>query len=103
MEKTSGWVRIFLGLSMFFLIGECLKYIEGNFVIEPKLYLRLGIAVVSIAVLYMKEFRLKNNFLTALKDSFPYFLSLYLIISLGTWVPMLFGVLLMIWDLGGDG
>ena len=103
MKKTNGLVRVFLGLSMFFLIGECVKYIEGNFVIEPKLYLRLGLAVTIITVLYMKEFRLKNNFLTALKDSFPYFLSLYLIISLGTWVPMLFGGLLMLWDFGGDG
>ena len=103
MKKTNAWVRILLGLSMSFLIGECLKYIEGNFVIEPKLYLRLGLAVTIISVLYMKEFRLKNNFLTALKDSFPYFLSLYLIISVGTWVPMLFGGLLMLWDFGGDG
>ena len=102
MKKTSGWVRIFLGLSMFFLVGECLKYIEGNFVIEPKLYLRLGIAVVILTALYIKEFKHKNNFLTALKDSYPYFLVLYLI-SLGTWVPMLFGGLLMLWDFAGDG
>ena len=45
---------------------------------------------------------LKNNFLAALKDSFPYFIALYLI-SLGTWVPMLFGFLLMFWDFAGDG
>ena len=102
MKKTNAWVRILLGLSMSFLIGECLKYIEGNFVIEPKLYLRLGIAVVILATLYIKEFKHKNNFLTALKDSYLYFLVLYLI-SLGTWVPMLFGGLLMLWDFGGDG
>ena len=27
----------------------------------------------------------------------------YPLISLGTWVPMLFGALLMFWDFGGDG
>ena len=102
MKKTNPWVRISLGLSMSFLIGECLKYIEGNFVIEPKLYLRLGIAVVILIALYIKEFKHKNNFLTALKDSYPYFLVLYLI-SLGTWVPMLFGGLLLLWDFAGDG
>ena len=64
--------------------------------------LRLGIAVVFLAGLYIKEFKPKNNFLTALKDSYPYFLALYLV-SLGTWVPMLFGALLMFWDFYGDG
>ena len=102
MKKTNPWVRILLGLSMSFLIGACLNYIQGNLVVELKLYLRLGIAVVILAVLYIKEFKPKNNFLTALKDSYPYFLVLYLV-SLGTWVPMLFGGLLMLWDFAGDG
>ena len=102
MKKTNGLIRVFLGLSMAFLVGACFDYIQGNLVIELKLYLRLGIALVILAVLYAKEFRLKNNFFIALKDSFPYFISLYLI-SLGTWVPMLFGALLMFWDFGGDG
>ena len=95
-------VRIFLGISISFLIGACLNYIQGTLVVELKLYLRLSIAVVILAVLYIKEFKPKNNFLTALKDSYPYFLVLYLI-SLGTWVPMLFGGLLMLWDFAGDG
>ena len=102
MKKTNPWVRILLGLSMSFLIGACLNYIQGNLVAELKLYLRLSIAVVILAALYIKEFKPKNNFLTALKDSYPYFLVLYLI-SLGTWVPMLFGGLLMLWDFAGDG
>ena len=101
MKKTNPWVRILLGLSMSFLIGACLNYIQGNLVAELKLYLRLSIAVVILAALYIKEFKPKNNFLTALKDSYPYFLVLYLI-SLGTWVPMLFGGLLMLWDFAGD-
>ena len=102
MKKTNPLVRILLGLSMSFLIGACLNYIQGNLVVELKLYLRLGIAVVIFAALYIKEFKPKNNFLTALKDSYPYFLVLYLV-SLGTWVPMLFGGLLMLWDFAGDG
>ena len=102
MKKTNPWVRILLGLSMSFLIGACLNYIQGNLVVELKLYLRLSIAVVILSALYIKEFSPKNNFLTALKDSYPYFLVLYLI-SLGTWVPMLFGGLLMLWDFAGDG
>ena len=102
MKKTNPWVRILLGLSLSFLVGDCLKYIEGNLVLELKLYLRLSIVVVILAVLYIKEFKLKNNFLTALKDSYPYFISLYLF-SFYTWVPMLFGFLLMLWDFGGDG
>ena len=102
MKKTNPWVRILLGLSMSFLIGACLNYIQGNLVVEFKLYLRLSIAVVILAALYIKEFKHKNNFLTALKDSYPYFLVLYLI-SLGTWVPMLFGGLLLLWDFAGDG
>jgi len=103
MKKTNPWVRILLGLSIFFLVkGIFLKYIEGDLGLELKLYLRLGIAVVILAGLYIKEFKPKNNFLTALKDSYPYFICLYLI-SLGTWVPMLFGILLMFWDFGGDG
>ena len=102
MKKTNPWVRILLGLSMSFLIGACLSYIQGSLVVELKLYLRLSIAVVILAALYIKEFKPKNNFLTALKDSYPYFLVLYLI-SLGTWVPMLFGGLLMLWDFAGDG
>ena len=95
MKKTNPWVRILLGLSMSFLIGACLNYIQGNLVVELKLYLRLGIAVVILVALYIKEFKPKNNFLTALKDSYLYFLVLYLV-SLGTWVPMLFGGLLML-------
>ena len=102
MKKTNPWVRILLGLSMSFLMGACLNYIQGNLVVELKLYLRLSIAVVILAALYIKEFKPKNNFLTALKDSYPYFLVLYLI-SLGTWVPMLFGGFLMLWDFAGDG
>jgi len=102
MKKTIPWVRILLGLSMSFLIGACLNYIQGNLVVELKLYLRLGIAVVILAVLYIKEFKPKNNFLIALKDSYPYFLVLYLV-SLGTWVPMFFGGLLLLWDFAGDG
>ena len=102
MKKTKPWIRILLGLSMGFLIGALISYIEGNLVIETKLYLRLSIAVVILIVLYIKEFKRKNNFLTSLKDSYPYFLVLYLV-SLGTWVPMLFGALLLLWDFGGDG
>ena len=102
MKKTNPLVRILLGLSIGFLVGDCLKYIEGGLVMELKLYLRLGIAVVFLAGLYIKEFKPKNNFLTALKDSYPYFISLYLF-SFYTWVPMLLGVLLMLWDFGGDG
>ena len=103
MKKTNPWVRILLGLSIFFLVkGIFLEYIEGDLVMELKPYLRLGIAVVILAALYIKEFKPKNNFLTALKDSYPYFICLYLI-SLCTWVPMLFGALLMLWDFGGDG
>tara|TARA_B100001964_G_C14166984_1_gene569585 strand:+ start:861 stop:1175 length:315 start_codon:yes stop_codon:yes gene_type:complete len=99
MKKTSPWVRILLGLSISFLIGACLNYIQGNLVVELKLYLRLSIAAVILAVLYIKEFKPKNNFSTALKDSYPYFIALYLV-GLGTWVPMLLGGLLMIWDFG---
>ena len=95
-------VRIFLGISISFLIGACLNYILGTLVVELKLYLRLGIAVIILVALYIKEFKPKNNFFIALKDSYPYFLVLYLI-SLGTWVPMLFGGLLMLWDFAGDG
>ena len=95
-------VRIFLGISISFLIGACLNYIQGTLVVELKLYLRLSIAVVILAALYIKEFKPKNNFLTALKDSFPYFIALYLV-SLSTWVPMFFGFLLMLWDFAGDG
>ena len=102
MKKTNPWVRILLGLSAIFLVGACLKYLEGNLVMELKLYLRLGIAVVIFVGLYIKEFKPKNNFLTALKDSYPYFIALYLV-SLGTWVPMFFGFLLMVWDFAGDG
>ena len=102
MKKTSPWVRILLGLSISFLIGACLNYIQGNLVVELKLYLRLSIAVVILAALYIKEFKPKNNFLTALKDSYPYFIALYLF-GLGTWVPMLFGGFLMLWDFAGDG
>ena len=102
MKKTNPLVRIFLGLSISFLIGACLSCIEGNLIMGLKLYLKLGIAVVILAALYIKEFKPKNNFLTALKDSYPYFICLYLI-SLGTWVPMLFSGLLMLWDFGGDG
>ena len=102
MKKTNPWIRILLGLSMTFLIGSCLNYIQGNLVVEFKLYLKLGIAVVILTALYIKEFKPKNNFLTALKDSYPYFIALYLI-GLGTWVPMLLSGLLMIWDFAGDG
>ena len=102
MKKTNPVVRILLGLSIGFLIGACISYIEGNLVVELKLYLRLGIATVILVALYIKEFKPKNNFLTALKDSYPYFIALYLV-SLGTWVPMLFGGLLMLWDFAGDG
>ena len=102
MKKTNPLVRILLGLCISFLVGDCIKYIEGSLVMELKLYLRLGIVVVFLAGLYIKEFKPKNNFLTALKDSYPYFLALYLV-SLGTWVPMLFGALLMFWDFYGDG
>ena len=102
MKKTNPLVRILLGFSAIILAGSCLKYIEGNLVMELKLYLKLGITVVILVGLYIKEFKPKNNFLTALKDSFPYFIALYLV-SLGTWVPMLFGFLLMFWDFAGDG
>ena len=103
MKKTNPWVRILLGLSIFFLVkGIFLKYIEGDIGMELKLYWRLGIAVVILVALYIKEFKPKNNFLTALKDSYPYFIVLYLV-SLGTWVPMLFGGLLLLWDFAGDG
>ena len=102
MKKTNPLVRVLLGVSAMMLVGSCLKYIEGDLVMELKFYLRTGIAIVMLVGLYIKEFKPKNNFLTALKDSFPYFIALYLI-SLGTWVPMLFGALLMLWDFGGDG
>ena len=102
MKKTNPLVRVLLGVSAMMLVGSCLKYIEGNLVMELKFYLRTGIAVVILVGLYIKEFKPKNNFLTASKDSFPYFIALYLI-GLGTWVPMLFGFLLMFWDFAGDG
>ena len=102
MNKTNPLVRVLLGVSTLMLVGSCLKYIEGNLVMELKFYLRTGIAVVMLVGLYIKEFKPKNNFLKALKDSFPYFIALYLI-SLGTWVPMFFGFLLMFWDFAGDG
>ena len=102
MKKTNPLVRVLLGVSAIMLVGSCLKYIEGNLVMELKLYLRTGIAIVILVGLYIKEFKPKNNFLTALKDSFPYFIALYLV-SLSTWVPMFFGFLLMLWDFAGDG
>ena len=102
MKKTNSLVRILLGFSAIMLVGSCLKYLEGNLVMELKLYLKLGITVVILVGLYIKEFKPKNNFLTALKDSYPYFIALYLV-SLGTWVPMFFGFLLMVWDFAGDG
>ena len=102
MNKTNAWVKILLGFSISLLIGSCLSYIEGSLIVELKLYVRLSIAIVILAVLYMKEFKPKNNFLTALKDSYPYFISLYLF-SFYTWVPMLFGFLLILWDFSGDG
>ena len=102
MKKTNPWIRILLGLSASLLVGTFLQYIEGDLVMELKVYLRLSIVVVILASLYIKEFKPKNNFLTALKDSYPYFIALYLF-GLGTWVPMLLGSLLMLWDFGGDG
>ena len=102
MKNTHPLIRILLGLSATLLVGSCLKYIEGNLVMELKLYLKLGIATVILVGLYVKEFKPKNNFLTALKDSYPYFIALYLI-TLGTWVAMLFGFLLIFWDFSGDG
>ena len=101
MKKTNPWIRILLGFSASLLVGACLKYLEGNLLMELKLYLRTGIAIVILVGLYIKEFKPKNNFLTALKDSYPYFIVLYLV-SLGTWVPMLFGFLLLLWDFSGD-
>ena len=102
MKKTNPLVRILLGVSLMMLVASCLRYIEGNLVIDFKFYLRTVLPFIILIGLYIKEFKPKNNFLTALKDSYPYFISLYLF-SFYTWVPMLLGVLLMLWDFGGDG
>ena len=99
LTKTNSLIRILTGLSFSLLVGNCLRYIDGNM---DKFYLRLGIAVVILIALYIKEFRTKNNFLTSAKDSFPYFIALYLF-GLGTWPAMSFGFLLVIWDFAGEG
>ena len=102
MNKTSPLVRIFLGISISFLIGGCLNYIQGNLVVELKLYLRLSIAVVILAALYIKEFSVNNNFLISAKDSYPYFISCYLF-DIGTWLSWGLAFLLILWDFAGEG
>ena len=101
MKKTKSWVKILTGISAGFLMGDLIKYVEGNLVIDHKLYIRLGIVLASIAILYIKEFRAHNNFLISVKDSYPYFISIYLV-SLGTWVSWGLGFILVFWDFSGD-
>ena len=99
MKKTQPIIRIGLGFSLSLLFGNCFRYLDGNM---DKFYIRLGIAILILVVLYIKKFRVNTNFLTALKDSNPYFIALYLF-GLDTWISMGLGFLLMIWDFAGDG
>ena len=101
MKKTEPIIRIGLGLSLSLLFGNCLRYLDGNM---DKFYIRLGIAILILVVLYIKKFRVNTNFLTALKDSFPYFLALYLVgLDTSYNISMVLAFLLMIWDFAGDG
>ena len=99
MKKTKPLIRILLGFSTFMLFITCLKFIDGNM---DKFYLRLGIALIILLGLYLKEFKIKNNFLTSLKDSVPFFIVMFLF-SFGTWISISLSLLLYIWDFGGDG
>ena len=101
MKKTEPIIRIGLGLSLSLLFGNCFRYLDGNM---DKFYIRLGIAILILVVLYIKKFRVNTNFLTALKDSFPYFLALYLVgLDTSYNISMVLAFLLMIWDFAGDG
>ena len=50
---------ILLGFSIHLLFENYLRYVDGNM---DKLYLRTGLSALILIGLYMKEFRIKNNF-----------------------------------------
>ena len=102
MKKTKPWIRILLGLSASLLMGDCIKYINGDLVLETKFYIRLGIVIVAFSALYIKEFSVNNNFLISAKDSYPYFISCYLF-DIGTWLSWGLAFLLILWDFAGEG
>ena len=104
MKKTKPWIRILMGLSASLIIADCIKYINNGYELdlEPKLYIRLGIVIASLAALYIKEFSVNNNFLIAAKDSYPYFISCYLF-NTGTWLSWGLAFLLILWDFAGEG
>ena len=103
MKKTKTWIRILMGISASFIKVDCIRYINDELVLEPKLYIRLGIVIVSLTALYIKEFSVNNNFLIAAKDSYPYFISCYLFSIVGTWLSWGLGLLLILWDFSGEG
>ena len=57
MVKTNPLIRIALGFSVFLLFDNCFRYVDGNM---DKFYLRLGIAVIILLGLYLKEFKIKK-------------------------------------------
>ena len=103
MKKTNGMIRVFLGLSIMFLVsGFYHFYIDG---LEVKVGLRIAVGIFILTVLYIKEFKNNNIFLRSLKDSLPYFTVLFLIGDLAQikWFALILASIIFIADFSGDG
>ena len=91
-------IGIFLGFSIHLLFENYLGYMDGNM---DRFYLRIGISALILIGLYIKEFRIKNNFLPSLYASVPYFIALCLVINIDSSISGPLGILLVFWSIVG--
>jgi len=91
-------IGILLGFSIYLLFENYLRYIDGNM---DNFYLRVGISALILIGLYIKEFRIKNNFLPSLYASVPYFIALCLVINIDSLISAPLGILLVFWSIVG--
>ena len=91
-------IGIFFGFSIYLLFENYLRYIDGNM---ENFYLRIGISALILIGLYIKEFRINNNFLSSLYASVPYFIALCLVLSIDSAISAPLGIFLAFWSIVG--
>ena len=103
MKKTKPIIRILLGISLLLLISGFYQYFTNG--MEVKLGIRIGIGILILIGLYIKNIINNDTYLTTLKDSLPYFTVLFLLSDLAQveWMVLILVAAIFIADFAGDG
>ena len=103
MNKTKPIIRILLGCSLIMLISGLYHYFLNE--METKVAIRIGISIIILIGLYLKNMIKKNTLFTSLKDSLPYFTALFLLSDLAQveWMVLILAAGIFIADFAGDG